>query len=439
MDKVGELKRIDNLIVDAEDASERAATYSMDYGFGHLSLRSTPEPLKQKHVNSRTEFQEKPPQSQDTPAVSHWTDHTEKNSSTSTLQKIQRKGKRPIKGNALNKKESGDVNKEQGTNNEQNSTPSNMKKGQSTSLGSIDSDLGTPRTTKAQPETLTESQFKHLMDQMKSTQEWNVITQSMTRLLQVIPKQKKTIENNAHDLLVLLVANAQSLRSTVAKLAIQCIREVHQQSPKHFENDLDMTVTGLLRKIGEGNAFIIDEIDTTMNILCDQFVYTKLILALVSNSDHKNPLVRLRVAVMLDRIISKMIPSQTNKMMQSIRETEKLFPALVHFMREGFADTRNAAKHATYILSRNAEFDRVLNKVLTVSQAHEVRDILRTYASKSNISPAQSIPSLKPTQTQPREKSVAPKSTVLNDKREESEEMSSIFADMSSEGIQFSM
>ncbi|KAL2919654.1 exosome nuclease subunit [Polyrhizophydium stewartii] len=235
------------------------------------------------------------------------------------------------------------------------------------------------------PARFGESDVKALMEHLRSTQEWNVLTDAMTGLREKLPNHPAVFSAFGHELAILLVANVQNLRTTVARLAIQCLRDLLRYAAKSLETDLDLIVSSLMRKIGEGNAFIIEEIDHTLNTICEQYAHTRVLSTFVCSADHKNPLVRLRVAVVMDRIFSGLSPQQTSRLLQSIRDTEKLLPALVHFTREGLADTRNAAKHAVFILARNPDFERVLVKVLNANQASEIRECVRSYVPKPEV------------------------------------------------------
>ncbi|KAI8922751.1 hypothetical protein BC831DRAFT_474427 [Entophlyctis helioformis] len=229
----------------------------------------------------------------------------------------------------------------------------------------------------------TEHDAKHVLEQLRPTQDWSMLMQGLTVLHDMLPDYSAAFAAFGHELVMCLIAHVQNLRTTVSKLAIQCIRDMCTYATKAVENDLDPTVACLLRKVGEGNAFIIDQVDQSLNSICEQFPPSKLIQAFVLNADHKNPLVRLRVAVLVDRVVSRLTLQQASRILTSVRDTEKMMPALVHFTREGFADTRNAAKHALHALSRFPEFGKAVAKVLNVSQSNEVREMVRNYVPKA--------------------------------------------------------
>nr|KAJ3421670.1 Exosome component 10 [Polyrhizophydium stewartii] len=297
------------------------------------------------------------------------------------------------------------------------------------------------------PARFGESDVKALMEHLRSTQEWNVLTDAMTGLREKLPNHPAVFSAFGHELAILLVANVQNLRTTVARLAIQCLRDLLRYAAKSLETDLDLIVSSLMRKIGEGNAFIIEEIDHTLNTICEQYAHTRVLSTFVCSADHKNPLVRLRVAVVMDRIFSGLSPQQTSRLLQSIRDTEKLLPALVHFTREGLADTRNAAKHAVFILARNPDFERVLVKVLNANQASEIRECVRSYVPKPEVL---QLPAAKAAAgaSQPKGAwrpgssrlgaghpvAIKTKTQSSNERREDSEELQATLRDMASDG-----
>ncbi|XJO78192.1 hypothetical protein BDV3_002672 [Batrachochytrium dendrobatidis] len=239
--------------------------------------------------------------------------------------------------------------------------------------------------TKTKVSRFCESDLKHLISKLQPSQDWCDIVDAMNLLQTAFSDHPAVFTANNRDILLVLLANLQNLRTTVSKLAIQCILKIYQLASKTLEPHLDGTISSLLRKIGEGNQFIIEEIDHALLAFCEIIPPARLAVALVANASHKNSLIRLRVSRLVHQVLKKMSTSQLCHVLQNIRDTDKLLPALAQLMKDGLVDTRNSGKQAMQILYQCPEFDRAMGRSLSISQIAEVRETLNKLIKKSSF------------------------------------------------------
>ncbi|KAJ3292992.1 hypothetical protein HK104_004837 [Borealophlyctis nickersoniae] len=227
-----------------------------------------------------------------------------------------------------------------------------------------------------------EQEFRSAYQKLRSDSDWGAKAQALEAVQALVPECPQLFISNLHEMSLAIVGLVQNLRSSVSKLAIACLHDMYVHLGRAMEADLDVTVTALLKKFGEGNGFITDEVDRALGAMCENVSPIRAVAALLGSADHKNAVVRTRVACLLCRLIGGMSESQASRYVQSLGEAEKLFPALVQFLREGLAEPRNAAKQTLLVISRFPEFDRIIDKVLTVQQASEVRDAIKNIQAK---------------------------------------------------------
>ncbi|KAJ3015058.1 hypothetical protein HKX48_004801 [Thoreauomyces humboldtii] len=223
-----------------------------------------------------------------------------------------------------------------------------------------------------------ESSYTLALQQLRGNPDWNVKVQALETVKMVLDEQPHLLVGNLHDLILAVVGAVHNLRSSVSKHAITILHGMYVSLGKAMEADLDLTVGALMKKVGEGTGFILEEVDRALLAMTIAVSPTRAVGALLLHSEHRNPVVRMRVACLCHKVVTDMSPTQAARYVQSYGDTGRLFTALVLFLREGMAETRNAAKRIIVILSDMPEFNRVLEKVLAIKQANEIREALKS-------------------------------------------------------------
>jgi CLASP N terminal len=240
-----------------------------------------------------------------------------------------------------------------------------------------------------------EKKLRDVLIEIKDT-DWSIVQKALGDLTAFIPIHVNWVSANIGEITLSTTTQVQNLRSSVAKVAILAVAAIFRELPKQaLEPHLDAYFRCLLKKVGEGNSFILEAIDETLDAMCENSSM-RAILALMSSSNARNALIRMRVSVLVDKIISNQNPSTLEKMIKSQKDAEKIFPGLVSFLGEGLVDTRNGAKHALYVLSKVPEFETRLPKILNIMKLGEVKDMLRNYVAKEKLQAPTPTSALRP-------------------------------------------
>ena len=230
-----------------------------------------------------------------------------------------------------------------------------------------------------------EQDYRDAVQLIRANAEWNEISGALLTVQKVIKMRPDLILESLHDITLSLIGQVHNLRSSVAKIAIACFNDMFIKFKKLMDTDLDLTANAILKKIGE-SGFLVDEAIKCLSSMIENVTNTRVIQVLINNSDHKNAAIRLRVSLLLENAITSLSDILGSKYVSSLRDMEKLLPILVKFLREGLAESRNAAKRSIYFLSKFPDFDKAVLKTLSSSQIRELKEAIDFVRNKAETS-----------------------------------------------------
>ncbi|KAJ3162018.1 hypothetical protein HDU86_005716 [Geranomyces michiganensis] len=264
-----------------------------------------------------------------------------------------------------------------------------------------------PSTVSKRAPASLEPAYLLALQQLRGHPDWNIKVDALETVKTVLEECPSIIIGNLHELNLAVVATVHNLRSSVSKHAIAILHIMYAKLGKAMEADLDLTVGSLMKKVGEGAGFILEEVDKALIVMTDTVSPTRAVAALLLNAEHKNPVVRMRVACLCSKVVTEMSQAQATRYVQSYGDAGKLLTVLVHFLREGMAETRNAAKRIIVCLAALPEFNKALEKVLQMKQANEIREALKS-ALRSSSGGAPAVPSI-PVRSQSKRSIIKPR------------------------------
>ena len=225
--------------------------------------------------------------------------------------------------------------------------------------------------------------LKALASEMKN-EDWSISQDAITEFYELLSGKEETFKNLAlSEYLPSVCSQIQNLRSTISKVSILTCKKLFAVMPKEIEPFLETMTTCLLKKIGEGNTFINDEVDQSLDSMARNVSPIRAICALLRSCGHRNAQIRMRVALNIDKIISGVSESTLEKLtFRSLKDSERLLSTFVGYFKEGNGETRNAAKNSIHIMSKLQNFQEQLPKVLSLTKCGEVREMLRSFALK---------------------------------------------------------
>ena len=182
-----------------------------------------------------------------------------------------------------------------------------------------------------------------------------------------------------HQFTLALIPAIDSLRSSIAKVAMALVREMTRfLDPKAMDNELDYLVPVLAKKSGE-NTWLGGEADDALGDFARTLTDARVLAALIPQAKHKNPTVRLRVAWHVEYVCANagaktFVGSAANRDL-----LEKTFSALVPLLEEGAAETRAMCKRALCHLHgvvTPGDFEKLLKKLSSEAKIKSVRAVI---------------------------------------------------------------
>ena len=93
-----------------------------------------------------------------------------------------------------------------------------------------------------------EEDFKEAFSVLRSNPEWTEVSDALSVIQKTVELRPELLNENLHDLMMCLCSQVSNLRSTVSKIAINCLNDMFIKFEKQMDIDLDMTVSALLKK-----------------------------------------------------------------------------------------------------------------------------------------------------------------------------------------------
>ena len=228
-----------------------------------------------------------------------------------------------------------------------------------------------------------EHDFKNAMQQIKGADSWDVKCTAIETLRLILVANPTVAIHIIHDLTLIIVGEVNNLRSTVAKKAIAVVTEMFVCMGKGMDAEVDFILHALLRKLGESKEFLVEEVEKALDAVCQNATMIRALNAFMGNADHKNPAVRTKCSIYIAKLIVSMSDQQVTRYCQSF-EIDKALPVFVHLLRDGTLETRTSAKKSLCHLStKYPEFDKLVDKTLSMRHSEEVKQAIQSYASQS--------------------------------------------------------
>lgn len=196
--------------------------------------------------------------------------------------------------------------------------------------------------------------------------DWQEQYESLLEMRRLTKFHASVITPELHQIVLAVVPAVDSLRSQIAKMATQLVREfITSLDPKSLELELDYLIPPLVKRAGE-NTWLGGEADDAIGDFAKTLSANKVLSALLPHANHKAPAVRLSVSWHVEFCCES---ADTKTFMGSppaVLLGEKTFLALVPLLEEGSAETRTNAKRSLCHLRAAlpaTDFDRLLKKL----------------------------------------------------------------------------
>lgn len=161
------------------------------------------------------------------------------------------------------------------------------------------------------------------------------------RLVRHVPKLIVADRARLKKLVALVVALADSLRSTLAKNALRCLGELFLLLGPRMDSELDGVLAALLRRAADTNAFISDEAEATLVEAMRAGTEARLMQHVQAAATHRRPELRARAAWCLAMLAQR---AQVRGGVSGQRDLRVIADAGAKALGDANADVRQAAR-----------------------------------------------------------------------------------------------
>ena len=221
--------------------------------------------------------------------------------------------------------------------------------------------------------------FRAAIRELVAGADWNVQFEACNTVRRVCKfHQDLVLQHGAtlHSLVKQLTKLADSLRSSLSKIALITIRDMFQFLKRCMETYLDPLIKILLKRAADTSAFISEEAVQallTMTINCSD---TKILSVLLSQPlNSKSTAQRLSVCRCLEQLVTNL-----GNNILFFKDSDKLIGQLANYLKDACQEVRSSSKRAFVSLSSaimgQNDLEKLLLRVLNEEQYKKVRSFL---------------------------------------------------------------
>jgi hypothetical protein len=218
--------------------------------------------------------------------------------------------------------------------------------------------------------------------QLKSG-DWEQQFHALTSVKRLCRHHAAIVLPQQHALVLGVLEAAKSLRSFVAKAAINTLYDIFGEIGSPLDAELTYIAPMLLRRAGDASGgFIHHASERALSAMVEQCSANRIVAALLPMCDDRSAAVRAKTAITMAAVLKKMAPRS-----HVLKDMDRLMPALMQGLKEGNADSRRASRLSLYTLCESSggsipDFCRSISPYLSERQNRELKDTLHgLYAS----------------------------------------------------------
>lgn len=186
---------------------------------------------------------------------------------------------------------------------------------------------------------------------MLGKDEWSVQFEACNVVRRICKHHQSIIiqqgSNQLSGIISSLIKIADSLRSSLSKIALMTISEMFIFLKRCMEPYLENIIKILLKKGSDTNTFISDEAEKALINMCNNCSDSKVLsVLLLSNTNAKSNLIRQKISKCLETLIRAL-----GNNVLFFKDSDKLINQLATYLSDACPDVRNNAKNGFLELS----------------------------------------------------------------------------------------
>ncbi|CAH2328853.1 TOG array regulator of axonemal microtubules 1 [Pelobates cultripes] len=228
----------------------------------------------------------------------------------------------------------------------------------------------------ARPESSMSEAFRLLEDD-----DWEKKIEGLGIIRSLCAFHSDVVIERLHDVSIAIANEVKNLRSSVSRVAIACLGDMFTHLKKNMDHELENGVRVLLRKAGESNVFIREDVDKALDAMVQSVTPVRALVALLNGGlSHLNNAVKRCTAQHMCDLVERMGPG---RMLSGIKDiTDRALPAIAKFAQDGAQETRFFGRKMLNFLMSHPDFDKMLEKYIPTKDLPYLRDLIRNIQQK---------------------------------------------------------
>ncbi|XP_065833470.1 TOG array regulator of axonemal microtubules protein 1-like [Oscarella lobularis] len=229
-----------------------------------------------------------------------------------------------------------------------------------------------------------------------TSEDWDVKCEGLTLVRRLVLHHPDVLGAHLKQIRMAVVTEIKNLRSSVARVAIQCLGDLYVSLGKLMDTELDFSVRTLLTKGSESSGFIRQDVEKALSQMVNGVSPVAAVKALLATGmSHRSTVIRKMTAQFVFAVTESVgVEWMTNGAYRDV--AERVVSAAVQFTMDGSPQARYFGRAMIHCLMDSPEFDRISSRALSEKMQRQllgVEDGLR--AKGLGDLPAEKVSSVK--------------------------------------------
>uniref|UniRef100_A0A8R1I8G4 TOG domain-containing protein n=1 Tax=Caenorhabditis japonica TaxID=281687 RepID=A0A8R1I8G4_CAEJA len=217
-----------------------------------------------------------------------------------------------------------------------------------------------------------------------SSDDWADKVDGLNMISALSESNPKQVADNLKEIIVAILNECKNLRSSVSRVAIVTIGTIAQNLNSKIDSEMEKICAVLMTKSGDvSNAFIRDDANDSLNKLVKAATAGKALQGIIlAGAKSKNNTIRSSCATFVYDIITI---QGSSAILSNPNALSTIFPVLIQFSKDQSQIVRTPGKQALCFLAKDPNFDRILRKNASESEAKAIREILANVERRGGV------------------------------------------------------
>ncbi|KAI1895554.1 hypothetical protein AGOR_G00107440 [Albula goreensis] len=225
-----------------------------------------------------------------------------------------------------------------------------------------------------------------------SSNDWEKKIEGMTFFRCLVQYHSDVISTRLQDVCRALIPEVMNLRSGVSRVAVATLGSLYTHLQRGMDQELEVTATALLHKVGVSNTFIRHDVDAALDSMVQNCTPTRVMNALLTGGvRHLNSMVRKCTAQHLADLVEKIGAGRL--LSGSMDLTDRILPAIARLAQDSSQEARYYGRQMLLFLASHQDFDKMVKKYIPAKDLPNLRDLVFTLKTKGLGEMPQDTPS----------------------------------------------